>query len=221
MKNADLHGNVPDQSDVALLLIDVINDVDFPESAEFLSHALPAAQRIAKLAERARKLSVPVIYANDNFGKWRSNFQAQLQHCLSDESKGKPIAELLQPGPDDYFVLKPKHSAFYSTSLDILLHYLRAETLIITGFAGNICVLFTASDAYMRDFDLYVPADCIASNTDNENRYALSQIENILKAKTTASKELDLERLLREAHNRRTSHAAMHLQNYGNALPKL
>lgn len=213
MKNADLHGNVPDHSDVALLLIDVINDVDFPESEEFLAHALPAAQNIAKLTQQARSLGIPLIYVNDNFGKWQSNFQAQLQHCLRPESKGRPIAELLKPKPDDYFVLKPKHSAFYSTSLDILLRYLRAETLIITGFAGNICVLFTASDAYMRDFELFVPADCIASNTESENSYALSQMSKILKADVRKSLELDLQKVIRDAHNRRTSGTHVHVQN--------
>lgn len=206
MKNADLHGNVPDHSDMALLLIDVINDMEFPQGQKLLEQALPAAQRIAELKLRASALSIPVIYVNDNFGRWRSDFKAQLQHCLFDSVRGKPIAEMLHPREDDYFVLKPKHSAFYSTTLDTLLRYLRAETLIITGFAANICVLFTANDAYMRDFELYIPSDCVASNTPEENAYALSQMQKILKADITPSTELDITKLAEMTRRRLPKH---------------
>ena len=64
--------------------------------------------------------------------------------------RGRSLVEALKPEEDDYFVLKPKHSGFFSTTLDILLDYLQAKMLILTGIAGNNCVLFTANDAYMR-----------------------------------------------------------------------
>jgi nicotinamidase-related amidase len=220
MKNADLHGNVPDHSEMALLLIDVINDMDFPEGEDLLKFALPAAQRIAALKARAYELSIPVIYVNDNFGKWRSDFKAQLKHCLHDDTKGKPIVELLHPNKEDYFVLKPKHSGFYSTTLDILLRYLRAETLILTGFAANICVLFTANDAYMRDFELFIPSDCVASNSDEENKYALDQMQKILKADITASVDLDITKLAEETRRRMPKHLRMEsglFNRYGDA----
>src|SRR6478609_2380140 len=140
-KNEDLHGNAPDKADAALLLIDVINDLDFPDSDELLQHALP-------------------------------------------------MAELLKPDKDDYFVLKPKHSGFYSTALDTLLDYLGTKVVILTGMAANICVLFTANDAYVRDFHLVVPCDCVASNTEAENKYALEQMGKILKADTRRSENL-------------------------------
>src|SRR6185369_6580115 len=109
-KNEDLHGNAPDKSDVALLLIDVINDLEFEEGEQLLKHALPMARQIAKLKSRAKERGIPVVYVNDNFGRWRSDFTAQVEHCLKDGVRGQPIAELLKPGKDDYFVLKPKHS---------------------------------------------------------------------------------------------------------------
>jgi nicotinamidase-related amidase len=198
-QNADLHGNVPDHRQVALLLVDVINDLDFPEGKDLLRCALPVAERIATLKQRAKQQGVPVIYANDNFGRWRSDFSAQVEHCLHDGVLGQPIAKLLQPDDDDYFVLKPKHSAFFSTTLDTLLKYFGAKTLIIAGIAGNICVLFTANDAYLRDFHLVVPSDCVASNTAEENSYALAQMAQILKADVRASTTLpaDFNELLR------------------------
>lgn len=190
-KNPDLHGNAPDKADTALLLIDVINDLEFPEGKQLLKHALPMAERILTLKRRAKQAGVPVIYANDNFGRWQSNFNAQVEHCLHDDVCGRTIAELLQPDEDDYFVLKPKHSGFYSTGLELLLKHLATKTVIITGIAGNICVLFTANDAYMRDFRIVVPADCTASNTADENRRALELMQSILKADIRASTEIE------------------------------
>lgn len=199
--NEDLHGNAPDKADVALLLIDVINDMEFPEGDQLLRSALPAAKQIAALADRARKAGVPVVYVNDNFGRWRSDFTAQIEHCLNDGVRGRPVAELLKPGPKDYFVLKPKHSGFFSTTLDTLLDYLGAKVLVLTGFAGNICVLFTANEAYMRDFRVVVPADCVASNTPEENDYALSQMARVLKADTRPAAGVDFAALAEPASN--------------------
>lgn len=193
IKNENLHGNAPDSSDVALLLIDVINDLNFEQGDELLRHALPMAKRIAGLKQRAKELGIPAIYVNDNFGRWRSDFNAQVRHCLEEGARGKRIVELLKPDEDDYFVLKPKHSGFFSTTLDTLLEYLQTKVVILTGMAANICVLFTANDAYMRDFHLVVPSDCVASNTEEENRYALNQIKEVLKADIRPSTELILD----------------------------
>jgi nicotinamidase-related amidase len=194
---SDLHGNAPDQSPVALLLVDVINDLDFPEGDQLLAGALPVADRIAALKRRAAAAGVPVIYANDNFGRWRSDFQAQVRHCLRDGCRGRPLVERLRPAEDDYFVLKPKHSAFYCTTLDLLLKHLGTKTVVIAGIAGNICVLFTASDAYLRDLRVVVPADCSASNTESENRAALELMAKLLKADTRPAGAWDFEELIR------------------------
>ena len=198
-KNADLHGSAPDKSIVALLLIDVINDLNFPEADQLLPYALPMARQVAALKMRAKQAGVPVVYVNDNFGRWRSDFNAQVDHCLKDDMPGKPVVELLRPDEDDYFVLKPKHSGFFSTTLDTLLQYLGVNTVILAGLATNICVLFTANDAYMRDFHLIVPSDCVASNTEEENRYALDQMSKVLKADIRPSPGLTFEALKRLA----------------------
>ncbi len=197
-KNPDLHGSAPDKSSVALLLIDVINDLDFPEGDQLLRFALPMARQIAALKRRARQEGIPAIYVNDNFGRWRSDFKAQVEHCLRDGVRGKPVVELLRPDEDDYFVLKPKHSGFFSTTLDTLLEYLGARAVVLAGMAANICVLFTANDAYMRDLHLAVPSDCVASNTEEENRYALDQMRKVLKADTRPSTELVFRSLARK-----------------------
>ena len=188
----DLDGSVPDQSRVALVLIDLINDFEFEDAEQIFRNTLAISGRIAELRSRAKSAGIPVVYANDNFGKWRSDFRKLLDHCLKRNVRGRPIVEKLKPDDADYFVLKPKHSAFYSTTLEVLLAYLGARTLILTGIAGNNCVLFTASDAYMRDFRLVVPADCIASPSLKENEYVLELMSTVMKADITPSTELDL-----------------------------
>ncbi|MDX2081709.1 MAG: isochorismatase family cysteine hydrolase [Terrimicrobiaceae bacterium] len=167
-----------------LILIDVINDLDFPQGRALLRHAMPAARRIVTLKKRARAAGIPVVYVNDNFGRWRSDFRHQVEYCLRESCLGRHIAAMLAPEESDYFVLKPKHSAFFQTSLDILLEHLGAQRLILTGFAGNICVLYTANDAYMRDYQIVVPRDAIASESAGLNTQALTQMKRYLRAET-------------------------------------
>lgn len=182
--------HAPDRGSVALLLIDVINDLEFAGGDALREHFLPAARRIATLKVRARMHGIPVIYANDNFGRWRSDFKRIVHNSLDDGIRGREIVELLQPDEDDYFILKPKHSAFFQTNLEILLRYLGTTTLILTGVAGDRCVLFTANDAYMRDFKIFVPADCIASEDPEQNCAVIELMGRVLKADTRPEGEI-------------------------------
>jgi nicotinamidase-related amidase len=191
----DLHGSAPDKSGAALLLIDVINDFDFEESDELLRLALPVGRNIAALKKRAKAVGIPSIYVNDNFGRWQSDFKKIVEHCSGENAKGKAFVELLLPDEEDYFVLKPKNSGFYSTTLNLLLTHLTAKNLFLTGIAGNNCVFFTANDAYMRDFKVFVPSDCVVSNSEEENVHALKQMELVLKADTASAVQLDLKAL--------------------------
>jgi len=203
-KNADLHGSAPDKHKFALVLVDVINDFDFPEANQLLRYAQPMAKKLLRLKRRAQKAGVPVIYVNDNFGRWKSDFRHTVEHC-TNHGRGRKLVRLLRPEENDYFVLKPKHSGFFSTTLETLLRYLETQTLILTGIAGNFCVLFTANDAYMRDFNLFVPSDCIVSNTKRENDSALGLMKKFLKADTRLSSKIALHRAKRTRSQRRRS----------------
>jgi nicotinamidase-related amidase len=176
----------------ALLLVDVINDMDFEGSASLVRHAEPMARRLHDLKHRARAARLPTIYINDNFGKWRSDFRSLVRHCLDDPVPGRDVARLLKPDEDDYFVLKPKNSAFFGTTLDTLLQSLGTTTVILTGIAGDNCVLFSANDAYLRDYRLLIPCDCVASNSREENDAALRLMSKVVKADVRPSTELDL-----------------------------
>jgi nicotinamidase-related amidase len=194
-KQHDLHGSAPDTHHTALLLIDVINDFEFPRGDELFAQALTIAPNIAALKKRAAATKVPVVYVNDNFGRWQSKFDEILQRCLEEDVRGRPFVEQLLPDEHSYFVLKPKHSGFYQTPLELLLKHLGTQRLILTGVSTNSCVLFTASDAYMRDIQLAVPGDCTAACNCQEYEFAMEQMRSMLKADTRPAREIDLNSL--------------------------
>ena len=174
----------------ALLLIDVVNDLAFDGSGPLVAQAEAMAAPLAQLKRRATTAGVPTIYVNVNFGQWRSDFRRTVAHCTARSSPGHRVSRRLRPTTRDYFVLKPKHSGFFDTTLDTLLETLRIRRVILTGIAGNICVLFTANDAYMREYKIFAPADCIVSNTAADNDHALRQIGVVLKGNVAPSARL-------------------------------
>ena len=172
----------------ALLIIDMILYVQFEIGPVLAKKAATITQNILKLKQAMKEKSMPVIYVNDYYNIRQADIEKLVDHCRNDLNQ--QVINHLYPQHDDYFIFKPKHSAFYGTSIDVLLSQLHIANLIITGIAGNICVLFTANDAYMRDYQLTIPEDCISSNNDQDNAYALKMMKNVLKANTTCTENL-------------------------------
>jgi nicotinamidase-related amidase len=193
-----LSRSMPHKSAAALILIDVVNHFEFPDGRSLLRNALLTAPRLARLKERARRSGIPAIYVNDNFGQWRSNASKLLEYCLRPEAPGCKFVERLRPDEQDYLVLKPMHSAFYQSPLDVLLRHLGASSLILCGLATNSCVLCTAHDANMRDFRLFVPADCSAARSRREHQRAIEHIKAMSHASVLRSSALPLAKLNRE-----------------------
>jgi nicotinamidase-related amidase len=179
-------------SHTALLLIDVINTLDFPGAEELVRESRALSGRIARLAARARSAGVPVVYVNDNFGRWRSDWRQVIDVCLAESSAGREMTALLQPHPEDYFVLKPRHSGFYCTTLDLLLRELNVGTVVLAGVATDVCILFTANDAYMRGYRVVVPSDCVAAENRSRSAEALEQMRSVLDARTPSSRSVRL-----------------------------
>ncbi|PCK23781.1 isochorismatase [Bacillus pumilus] len=172
----------------ALLIIDMINNFDFEMGHVLAEKTKQMTNQILALKQHAFKENWPIIYINDHYGIWKADIQAVIEKCKNERSA--LVLEQMIPSNDDYFLIKPKHSAFYGTALETLLNELGVQDIILTGIAGNICVLFTANDAYMREYNLIVPKDCIASNDDRDNDYALTMMENVLLAKITTVNDI-------------------------------
>ena len=178
----------------ALLLVDVINLFDFPRGPALARRSLLPARNIRRLRDRAHERGVSVIYVNDNWGRWRSDFKAIVADCSQPERPGAPIAELLEPTPRDFFVLKPHLSGFHETPLDTLLQSGNVQTVVIAGFAADNCVFFTAAEAHMRDYKVVVPADCCASEVDAERQHVLAKMRKFLDANTSSSRRIRMRR---------------------------
>ncbi|WP_280153462.1 isochorismatase family cysteine hydrolase [Piscinibacter sp. XHJ-5] len=178
----------------ALLIVDMISDWRFADADKLLPPAAAIAPPIAAFKRRCRRAGVPVIYANDNRGQWRSDFRDVVAGSLAVGGDGAGITQLLLPHEDDYFVLKPKHSAFFGTPLDLLLQHLKAVKLFVTGAASDQCVVTTAVAARMHDYEVLVPRDCVASQSDERNRRAIEHFEQALDIRTTPSRRIRLPR---------------------------
>ena len=176
----------------ALLIIDMLNGWDFADADAYLAGAEAIAPRIAALAQRCRAAGVPVIYANDNHGRWRSDFREVVAMAMKADAAGARIARQLTPERQDYFVLKPKHSGFHATPLDLLLRHLGVRTLVITGVSSDQCVLYTTADARMHDYEVKVPPDCVATRSDERNTAAIRHFADVLGVEVTRSTELAL-----------------------------
>jgi len=166
----------------ALLLIDFMNPFDYAGAELLAPRAIRAAQNAGRLKARMREARVPVIYANDNFGRWESDFEAVVANCRERGGASARIVELLAPAAGDRSILKPRHSAFFGTPLEFLLDELGADTLVLTGISADSCIMFTAHDAYLRKYALWVPGDCVASEREVWRRGALAHMERTLKA---------------------------------------
>lgn len=176
----------------ALIIIDMINHLDFYGGDELRAPAEAAADRIAGLCDAADAAGVPVIYVNDNFGQWHAERSSIVAHGGRQGSPGRALIAALAPRDGDYFLVKPQFSGFYATNLPVLLPQLGVSRVILTGVAADICVLFTAADAHMREYDLWVPGDTVASESEDHRRWALAIMRHSMGAETRSTTELAL-----------------------------
>ena len=173
-----------------MLLVDFINPFDFDDSEKLEARAVPAARRTAELKRRASAAGIACIYANDNFGRWRSEFSRVVAECVDRGGTSRAIADLLAPTPEDFSILKPRHSAFYGTPLEFLLDELGVDILVVAGLSADMCVSATAQDAYVRQFRLRVPSDCVAADTAAHEAQALDHMQRTMKADVRPSTAL-------------------------------
>lgn len=179
----------PATGGAGLLIIDMINDFDFAGGEALLDKAEIAAEVILRLRGIADALGAPTVYVNDNYGQWHSERSKIVDACAQDGRAGD-LVRRIAPRENDYFVIKPQFSGFYATNLPVLLPKLGVNRLVMTGVAADICVLFTAADAHMREYGLWVPADGVASENDERTAWALDIMRASMGAETRSTHEL-------------------------------
>lgn len=174
----------------ALLIIDMVNCFDFPGAEKLKPNAERATDGIATLLAEAREKNFPIIYVNDNFGEWHSE-RSKLIEAAEDQADSPRIASI-RPHDGDYFIIKPHFSGFYATNLPVLLPKLGVTKLVLTGVATDICVLFTAADAHMRDYGLWIPEDAVAAEDPAREQWALDIMREAMSAETCSTTRLTM-----------------------------
>ncbi|AEG91285.1 cysteine hydrolase family protein [Ramlibacter tataouinensis] len=190
------HGLCPTRlphSPRVLLLVDFVNPLDFPGGEKLAPPALEAARATARLKQRLAAQGVATLYANDNYGVWQSDFHSLVARCLGMQGEAAQIVRLLYPQADDLTILKPRHSAFYGSPLELLLGEMGASELVICGLATDMCVQMTAADAFLREFKVWVPADCCAAETPEAHRASLAYMASVLKCDVRPSEAAALQ----------------------------
>lgn len=172
------------QSPRVLLLVDFINPLAFPGAENLARPAVAAARATAELKKALAADGVTTIYANDNYGIWQSDFHSLVSACLGMGGASAEIARLVYPQAGDLTILKPRHSAFYASPLELLLAEMEARELVICGLATDMCVQLTAGDAFLREFSTWVPADCTAAESAAAKTASLDYMASVLKCET-------------------------------------
>ena len=170
----------------AILVLDVISDFAFPDGPRVRRALGSHAPAIRRLLERGREHRIPVVYANDNLGPWRSDSTALIARCIAPARTGAQLVRSLLPASGDSIVLKPRHSAFFGTPLTALLDDLDVDTLVLAGVSAESCVWMTACDAHTRGLGLVVPLDTMAGASARAQRATAMSLNEVLGARTPA-----------------------------------
>jgi nicotinamidase-related amidase len=171
----------------ALLILDMVNPFDYEGGDAMAADAERVLPRIVSLRRRFVRAGAPVIFVNDNFSHWLDDLGQLVTICRTRPGPSARIATALAPGPGEFRILKPKHSGFLATPLEILLRDLGATRLVLCGLAADACVLATAQDAKMRDYEIWIPSDAVAAMSPARRKTALQIFRGTMQVSTRSS----------------------------------
>lgn len=171
----------------ALLIIDMISSWDFADAEEMVADAPAAVAAIAKLKAAAGN-GVTVAYANDLDESFHGSREQAIETAMS--GRHPELVEPLLPDPDDAFIHKGQHSAFYGTPLAHLLKLSGIENVILTGQVAEQCILYTAMDAHVRGYEITVPIDAVISQDAHLGAAALEMIATNMGGRLTTCAEI-------------------------------
>ncbi|MEU1471098.1 isochorismatase family cysteine hydrolase [Streptomyces sp. NPDC005761] len=172
----------------ALIVVDMINPYDHEDAERLVASVERAVPAIAALLRAARATGAPVIYANDNFGDWRSHHGEIVEAAMAGARPD--LVEPLRPDEKSLFVVKARHSIFYETPLPYLLRQLGADHLVLCGQVTEQCILYSALDAHIRHMRLTIPQDAVAHIHPDLAQAALRMMERNMGAHLRAAEDV-------------------------------
>ena len=166
---------------VALLIINMITDFVSKDGVMYVTGAEEIIPAIKQVSDEARSSKSPVIYICDSHRSSDIEFETWPRHA-EDGTSGAEIVSQLSPVPGDFVIRKRRYSSFFGTDLDLLLKELGVTKLVLTGTPVDICIYFTAGDAYMRGYKIVVPRRCVAALSESDQEAVLKQMQRLFYA---------------------------------------
>jgi nicotinamidase-related amidase len=174
----------------ALLVIDMLNTYEHEDGDRLAESVRAAVPQIRGLIEHARKEHTPIIWVNDNYGDWNSSSEELARAAL--EGRYPELVEPVLPRDDDLFVIKTRHSVFFSTPLAYLLETMMVGRIVLTGQVTEQCVLYSAVDGYVSHFDVAVARDGVAHVYEHLAEAACEMMERNMRAEIAPAHKLQL-----------------------------
>ncbi|MEU9082714.1 isochorismatase family cysteine hydrolase [Streptomyces sp. NPDC048357] len=169
-------------------MIDMLNTYEHEDAEVLVKSVREALPGVGVLLERARAAIAPVVYVNDNFGRWRSHHGEILEAALA--GRYADLVEPIAPDEESLFVVKARHSVFFETPLAYLLGQLDVHRVVLCGQVTKQCVLYSALDAHIRHLDVVVALDAVAHIDAGLADAALRMMERNMSAELHPSGEI-------------------------------
>ena len=144
---------------VATIVIDMLNPYDHEDGEALAERVSERIEPIRRLIATADSADAELIYVNDNYDDFTATSEDIVQKAL--DGKHPELIEPIRPRDGTQFIQKVRHSAFYESPLNHLLHVSEVERLVLAGQVTEQCILYTALDAYIRDFEIVIPRDAV------------------------------------------------------------
>lgn len=168
----------------ALLVIDMLNDFVREGAPLEVPETRKVVPVIRKEIEQARTQGNPVIYICDTHEKNDREFSRFNWPVHAVEgTKGSEVVDELKPNEGDIVISKKTYSGFYKTALEQTLKDLNVDSVRLTGCVTHICIMFTASDAVLREYNVSVVEKGVAGLAKEDHDAALRIMKNVLGVK--------------------------------------
>ena len=177
-------------SRTALIVIDMLNAYEHPDAEKLTRSVEAVLPQMRELVDRARREDVLTIYVNDNFGAWNSDRDELLATAL--RGRYGHLVEPLAPGEETLFVVKARHTIFFQTPLEYLLGQEDVDRIVLVGQVTEQCILYSALDAYVREFDVVVPRDAVAHIHEDLADASLRMMEVNMSAEICSARDCRL-----------------------------
>lgn len=164
----------------ALIIIDMLNTYEHEDGEALKESARRAVPAIAALLAKAREQDACIVYANDNHGDWTAGRSGLVERTR--KAAGPQLVDDIAPSDDVPFLLKARHSIFYETPIEYLLHQHGIRRIVLTGQVTEQCILYSALDGYIRHFDVAVVPEAVAHIDARLADAALAMMERNMRA---------------------------------------